>query len=182
MLRLEITKRTDSRLTELMRVHYSHPEGFVGRNICYAIYYADSYLGHIVAGSATRHLPGRRDFFGGEIPLNNLVNNIFYHLAKPSEGYPTRNVCSRTLSLFRDTVCFDWQAKYSDDVLGFESLIELPRTGECYLRDGWTVVGRTKGYQCKRVSGESTDSWTGRRVWITDIDKLRPKLVLCRHV
>lgn len=62
MLRLEITKRTDKRLLERMKGHYSQPKGFVGRNICYAIYYKDIYYGHIVWGSATKHLKGRHEF------------------------------------------------------------------------------------------------------------------------
>jgi hypothetical protein len=42
-------------------------------------------------------------------------------------------------------------------------------------KDGWRLVGQTKGYTCKRIAGNSTDSWTGKRVW--DTKNLRPKLV-----
>lgn len=64
--------------------------------------------------------------------------------------------------------------------MGFESLVELPRTGECYKRDGWTLVGQTIGYTCKRVAGKGTDNWSGKRVW--DTKNLRPKLVFCRKI
>ena len=74
----------------------------------------------------------------------------------------------------------DWESKYGDKVIGFETLVELPRTGELYLRAGWSEVGITKGYTCKRVAGKGTDSWSGKRVW--DTKKLRPKRVFCKKV
>lgn len=64
MLHLDVTKRTDDRLLKCMSVHYSKPKVFVGRNICYAVMYENTYYGHIVGGSATRFLPGRNEYFG----------------------------------------------------------------------------------------------------------------------
>ena len=58
--------------------------------------------------------------------------------------------------------------------------MELPRTGECYLKDDWELVGQTIGYTCKRIAGNGTDDWTGKRVWNTK--DLRPKLVFCRKI
>lgn len=72
----------------------------------------------------------------------------------------------------------DWKEKYGDEIIGFESLIEIPRTGECYRRDGWEMIGQTKGFTCKRTAGKGTDSWGGKRVW--DKENLRPKLVFVR--
>jgi len=46
------------------------------------------------------------------------------------------------------------------------------------LRDGWEMVGQTKGFTCKRVAGIGTDSWGGKRVW--DTENLRPKLVFIK--
>src|SRR5262249_21895382 len=97
---------------------------------------------------------------------------------EPKGKYPLRNFTVKVLEKFRQQICIDWFAKYGDPVIGFESLVELPRTGEIYLRDGWTEVGLTKGYTCKRVAGKGADSWTGKRVW--DTQNLRPKRVFCR--
>lgn len=108
--------------------------------------------------------------------LNNGINNIFFHVEKVDGKYPCRWFTVAVLSLYRQTVERDWKAKYGDDVFWHETLVELPRTGECYLRDGWTLVGQTKGFTCKRVGGApSTDRWTGRRVW--DTKNPRPKHV-----
>ena len=46
--------------------------------------------------------------------------------------------------------------------------------------DGWVLVGQTVGYTCKRVAGDGTDNWTGKRVWNTKL--LRPKNVFCRKI
>lgn len=180
-IELTITKRTDARLLERMRKHYSQPKGFVGRNICYAITYGGVYYGHIVAGSATKNLPGRHAFLGTDsTQLNRIVNNIFYNVSPVDGKYPVRNFTTAVLKAFMLRVQQDWRAKYGDSVVGFESLVEPPRSGELYRRAGWTLVGRTKGYTCKRVAGKGTDGWSGIRVW--DHANLRPNDVWCWKV
>lgn len=187
MLELIETKSTDSRLLELMKIHYSQPKGFVGRRICYAILYDNVYYGHILAGSSTLNLPGRHEFLKTDkSQLVNIVNNTFYHIRKVDNKYPIRNFSSYVVSEWRKQVEKDWLSKYGDAVLGFESLVELPRTGELYLKDDWTLVGQTKGYTCKRVAGQVQEKWNkengggGVRVW--DYENLRPKLVFCKKV
>jgi uncharacterized protein DUF4338 len=166
-----------------MAKHYSQPKGFVGRNICYLVTRNDVIYGSIVGGSSTLHLVGRDSFFKlyKEIKkqaLVRIVNNIFYHVEPANGHYPFRNFTQKVLKAFRKQVAIDWEAKYGDSVIGFESLVELPRTGETYKRDGWTEVGTTKGETCKRVAGQGTDSWTGKRVW--DTQNLRPKRVFVK--
>ena len=180
-LKLIKIPKSDAFLREKMGIHYSKPKGFVGRSICYQVVYNNDIYGVICGGSATLYLPGRNEFFsipkGGKF-LNNIVNNIFYHI-EPIEGkYPIRNFTTYVLSKWREQIMFDWKDKYGDDVMGFESLVELPRSGELYKRDNWFLVGQTKGFQVKRPGGVGSDGWSGRRQWITDI--LRPKLVFCR--
>ena len=183
LIRLEPIKRTDLRILSDMAIHYSQPKGFVGRNICYAVMVGDTYYGAIVGGSSTLHLVGRDEFFGltketKKQALKQIVNNIFYHVEKKNGRYPVRNMVPTVLRMFREQVAHDWQTKYGDYVIGFESLIELPRTGEAYKRDGWIEVGITKGQTCKRVAGKGSDSWTGKRVW--DTKNLRPKRVFVK--
>lgn len=183
MIRLETIKRTDPRILADMAIHYSQPKGFVGRNICYAVMIGDTYYGAIVGGSSTLHLVGRDEYFGltketKKKTLRQIINNIFYHIERKNGIYPVRNMVPTVLRLFREKIVMDWKMKYGDAVIGFESLIELPRTGEAYKRDGWTEVGITKGQTCKRIAGHGTDSWTGKRVW--DTKNLRPKRVFVR--
>lgn len=183
MLELIQTKRTDKNLVLRMGNHYSKPKGFVGRNICYGIYWGSTYYGHIVAGSATRYLPNRNEFLGITIgDLNSIINNIFFNISPEAPGgrYPVRNFTSQVVERFVKQAKQDWLLKYGDVCYGFETLVEKPRTGELYLRAGWTLVGETKGYTCKRSGGHGTDGWTGKRVWNTAAEQLRPKLVLCK--
>lgn len=177
MLALERIKRTDERILIDMQNHYSQPKGFVGRNICYAVMYDNIYYGAIVGGSATLHLAGRNDWLlrqGLSPQLNNIINNIFFHIEGP---YPVRNFSQQVLKIFHETIKQDWKQRYGDEVLAFETLVELPRTGEVYLRFGYERVGLTVGYTCKRIGGIGTDDWSGKRVWNTDKNQLRPKHV-----
>lgn len=181
-MELIIVKRTSPQLLEEMLRHYSKPKGFVGRNICYAIFHNNICYGHIVGGSATRFLQGRDDFLNMKsiTCLNNIVNNIFFHIEPKGGKYPVRNFASKVIKLFEKSIVNDWYIKYGDIVIAFETLVELPRTGECYKRAGWTEVGMTKGYTCKRVAGKGTDSWSGKRIW--DTSNLRPKIILLKKV
>ena len=157
-----------------MEIHYSHPKGFVGRNICYAIMVHGICYGTIVGGSATRFLPGR-EVLG---TLNNGVNNIFYHIEKQNGQYPMRWFSQLVLKEYRVAIERDWMYKYGDNVFWHETLVELPRVGLSYKKDGWEEVGITKGYTCKRTAGKGTDAWTGKRIW--DTKNLRPKRVFIR--
>ena len=182
-IKLTQTKRTDERLLERMRNHYSKPKGFVGRNICYSIECDGVYYGHIVFGSATLHLQGRHEYLGTDrSKLNNIVNNIFYNVSKVDGKYPQRNFTSKVLTKALNVVSKEWEDKYGDMVLGFETLVETSevRTGDLYFKAGFVKVGDTKGYTCKRVGGEGTDGWSGKRVW--DVENLRPKIVLCKRI
>lgn len=185
MLELRRIKNSDPKLRRDMSVHYSAPKGFVGRNICYAVLFDEVYYGSIVAGSATLHLACRDQFFSLNSDklamLGRIINNTFFHLEKVNGKYPLRwQFARKVLTAFRTVSVIDWQEKYGESVIGFESLVELPRAGTIYLQDGWSDVGETKGYTCKRTAGKGTDSWTGKRVW--DTKNLRPKRVMCRFV
>lgn len=167
-----------------MAVHYSQPKGFVGRTLAYAVVYDGVYYGHIVAGSATLHLPGRNEYLGvSKANLRHIVSNTFFSVSPANGRYPVRNFTSAVVRDWMERAAADWQAKYGDTVQGFETLVELPRTGELYRRAGFVEVGTTIGYSCKRTAdpdGIGTDSWSGRRIWNMDEEDLRPKVVLCR--
>lgn len=177
---LVVVSRKSMHLQVEMARHYSQPKGFVGRTIAYAVFHDGILYGHIVGGSATLHLPNRDTFYGNEITgnLNGIVNNIFYHIEPVGGRYPLRNFTTAVVLAFEKQIAGDWKQKYGDDVVGFETLIEPPRTGELYLKAGWSLVGQTKGMTCKRIAGQETGSYTGQRVW--DRKNLRPKLVFMK--
>lgn len=179
-------KNSHSLLRENMQYHYSAPKGFVGRNLCYLVYVEDVCYGSIVAGSAIMHLKGRDEFFAlnsnKSQAIQRIINNTFYHIEPVNGRYPIRwQFTAKVLARFREVAAQDWLLKYNVPVIGFESLIELPRTGKIYEQDGWEEVGVTEGFTCKRIAGKGTDSWTGKRVWNTDPAARRPKRVFCRR-
>ena len=165
-----------------MKKHYTKPKGFVGRSICYAIYFNETLYGHILGGSSTLYLKGRNEFFNiDKTKLNNIINNIFYHVEKVNNKYPIRNFTTEVLKVWREQISIDWQQKYGDKVIGYESLIEPPRTAELYKKDKWVLVGSTFGYTCKRIPGHEKGAFkTGKRVW--NKKNLKPKLIFCRGV
>lgn len=180
-MNLVITKRTDINLLKLMSIHYSNPKGFVGRNICYAIYHRGDYYGHIIGGSAIIYLKQRDEYFNiKNRQLNSIVNNIFFHIERVNNQYPYRNFTQSVLNEFQARIKKDWFIKYGDKVIGFETLVEPPRTGEIYLRNRWSKVGVTRGLTCKRVPGiDPTEKYTGIRIW--EYTNLRPKIIFCKN-
>jgi hypothetical protein len=171
------SSKGDKQIQYLMSIHYTHPKGFVGRQLFYKIYEDDEFVGAIAGGSATLHLPNRNEFFGDKYYINGVINNIFFHLGEHKD----KNLGTKVLKLFRLQIIKDWEDRYHDKVIGFETLVELPRNGAIYKADNWTLVGTTKGYTCKRIGGETqTEKWSGKRVW--DTKNLKPKLVFCKLV
>lgn len=176
---MPVLSKFDLYVSELMLRHYSQPKGFVARLLLYTVVCDGIRYGAIAAGSATKFLPGRNEFFGiAKADLNNIVNNTFFHIEKVNGRYPCRNFAQLIVKQWREMVRDEWERVYGDKVVGFETLVELPRLGTLYRRDGWRQVGITKGQTCKRTAGKGSDSWTGKRVW--DTENLKPKLVLCR--
>ena len=172
------TPKTDEELKKRMAIHYSQPKGFIGRVLCYAIVYDDVYYGHIIGASAARHLPNRYQFFGlDDSYLNYIVNNIFFNMTRVDGKYPTRNFATKVLKAFVDRVEYDWYDQYGDPVFGFETMIEPPRTGDMYVRAGWTLVGMTQGITMKRTGGAKCGRFAGQI--IRDKVNLRPKTVFC---
>jgi hypothetical protein len=157
---------SDAGLREAMRSHYSKPRGFVGRRIIYEVRVDGTLYGYTSSNSATMNLPGRsRVFFAAQRYLNRIVNNGFFHVYRVDDQYPFRNFVDAVVEHWEKVSPLGWKDRYGDDVVGFETLVQIPRTGECYRRAGWRKVGLTKGHTCRRVAGKSTDSWSGRRVW-----------------
>lgn len=109
-LRLYQVKNSNLQLRDYMKDHYSKPQGFVGRNLCYLVYFNETCYGAIVAGSATLHLAGRDDFFGlsgdktqKQREIRTIINNTFFHLEKVNGKYPIRwQFTSKVLAAFLD--------------------------------------------------------------------------------
>lgn len=176
MLEIRRIEKSNKHLQALMKVHYSQPRGFVGRQIFYEIVFNGVVYGCIAFGSATRFLPGREIIKS----LGNGVNNLFYHMEKVNGKYPTRNFTTLALLAAEKVVEVDYARVYGYSVTWFEALVEVPREGTLYKKAGYKLVGETIGYTCKRTGGYGTDAYSGMRVW--DTENLRPKRVFYKKV
>ena len=56
MISLITIPKNNKYLKASMKKHYTKPKGFVGRSICYAIYFNETLYGHILGGSSTLYL------------------------------------------------------------------------------------------------------------------------------
>ena len=174
MLHLEKTTKNDPRLLDLMNIHYSRPKGFVGRCLCYAVLFNKDYYGYIVGGSAILLSKCRDQFFDikARSELRHYINNIFYHVSPINGKYPCRNFTSKVVEEWEKVVQQDWLIRYGDEVKGFETLVEPPRSGDLYKKVGYRLIGQTVGYRLRRPKGKK----------IYDTSDLYPKLIFCKKV
>jgi len=112
----------------------------------YLVLYNDVVVGIISGASAVWACKPRDDFF--DITKDNriekigqIVNNVVFRLE-----ITEKNLGTRVLKLWRNTVVKDWEEKYASSVLGFETFVFGPnRTGALYKADNWEYVGETAG-------------------------------------
>jgi hypothetical protein len=182
-LELKAVGKFDMNLRLYMQNHYTQPKGFIGRSIQYLIYYDGVLYGAITGNSPIQHLVGRLthlyEYYHCKMDLDFIVNNQFFHIDKSCGRYPTRNFASKVLDYYKQKISEDWKHKYGFPIVFFETLVEPPRTGELYIRNGWDYLGMTKGFTCKRGGGAGTDNYTGKRIW--NLDKLKPKHIFMQR-
>jgi hypothetical protein len=141
--------------------HYVPDKGTVGRSLPYLIKIDGNVVGIIAGGSCASAVRARDIFFGldlvnqfddyyagehGGMPrmrnemLGTIINNTIFRLE-----VTIPNLASAVLSRWRRQVITDWEEKYSEPVLGFETYVleNEYRNGGCYIADNWVQVGRT---------------------------------------
>jgi hypothetical protein len=166
----EFTSRTDPRYVKIRKQHYVKMRrkvpAEIGRQIQFLVWRRDNYepIGIITAGSAAFQIAPRDQSFGvtdenRERLIQRIVNNTICRMEVHEKG-----LMQRVLSIWRRIIPYVWFDLYSDDVLGFETLVEEDeikhedgtvekRDGHNYKGDNWTrLEGKTKG-SAKRHSG-----------------------------
>lgn len=169
-------KRGDGYWSYLKRIHYANIQETIGRQLHYLVLYHGHIVGAITAAQSIWSSKPRDVFWGlntlnREFLLNNIICNTFFRL----EGR-VENLGTRVLRLWRIQSARDWEQEYGDRVMGFETMVEPPRTGAMYLADNWVYVGDTAGFKKSRA---------GQKLYGVDIGELftastTPKLIFCR--
>lgn len=159
---LERVKRTDERYQEFRNRHYVDNKGAIGRQLHYLIYVDGDLIGIISGGSAVYRTEHRDKFFGitdlnREELIQKIINNTVFRI----EGrYP--NLGTQVLAKWRRQVKDDWEDKYKDEVIGYETFVGGNLKGTVYKADNWTFCGKTKGYSKHHPHGAYSGSVFGK--------------------
>jgi hypothetical protein len=134
--------------------HYPGSKGAIGRQLHYLVWLDGQMLGIIAAGEAMFRCAPRDRALGLELaagtpPPGWLVACSAFRVEDAPYGVP-----SQVLALWRAAVRADWARLYGHEVRWFETLVEPPRIGTCFVRDGWRrLARRTAGLGARRPDG-----------------------------
>jgi len=146
MIRLELVKRNDERYQNIRNRHYVVNHGCIGRQLHYIIKLKDDIIGIISGASAIWSNEHRDRFFlinkaNRTKRINKIISNVVFRLEKNQ-----KNLGTQILSIWRKQIKHDWETKYNDTIIGFETFIfGKGRYGSLYKADNWIFVGFTKG-------------------------------------
>lgn len=170
--------RTNPLYKQIRDRHYVENKGCIGRQIHYLIYEGNGILeqpvGIISGASAVWACKPRDDFF--DINRDNrikkiglIINNVVFRLEKNE-----KNLATKILSIWRKQIIKDWNIKYGETAIGFETFVfGENRTGALYKADNWVYVGETKGSAKYKPHGAYSK---GER------KKVPIKLIYCKYV
>jgi hypothetical protein len=174
-IELVLCKRSDPRYQEIRSRHYVENHGCIGRQLHYLVYLDENLVGIISGASPVWACSPRDKFFGIEnsnrekLVGHHIVNNVVFRL---EEKIP--NLGTQVLSLWRKRVRKDWNERYGDDILGFETFIfGENRTGAMYKADNWLYVGETQGNTKFKPHGA---------YGITERKQVEKKLIFCKMI
>lgn len=144
-------KRTNPDYQAIRDRHYVANHGCIGRQCHYLVYVDSEIVGIISGASAVWACKPRDDFFGinkdnRREKINKVINNVVFRLE-----HSKKNLGTQILSKWRKRILIDWQDRYKDNVIGFETFIfGENRKGSMYKADNWLHCGETKGSaKCK---------------------------------
>lgn len=146
MVELLLVKRTNPIYQIIRNRHYVDNHGCIGRQLHYTIMEDSKVIGIITGASAIWSSEHRDSYFNinqlnRKERINKIIDNVVFRLELNE-----KNLGTRILSVWRKTVKEDWEKKYNDNVIGFETFIfGENRYGSMYKADNWDFVGMTKG-------------------------------------
>ena len=155
---LHKVKKSNGIFGKLFFEHYPGSRGIVGRCICYLVFWNRKFAGIIGVASPPINYLIFKNFF--ELPETNYVNNNVFRLV-----IREKNLGTRVLKVFRNTVKKEYESKYGDKLAGLVTFVEPPRTGAVYKADNWKYLGKTQGKRMRR------DPETWEKTFTDDVKK-----------
>lgn len=138
-------KKSDPIFGRLFFEHYPGSKGIPGRSLCYLVMYNSDVAGIIGFNSPPKNYRIFNDYFGAKDLENNfLINNVFRLINNE------RNLATRVMAIARKTAKIDYEAKYTDSLIGLVTFVEPPRSGALYKADNWSEIGVSAGKRMKR--------------------------------
>ena len=149
-IRLELVPKSNEIFCELYLTHYPSSKGIVGRSLNYIIWVNGEVAGIISGNSPPYNYKIFEKFFGitddtREDMTKQFLNNNAYRVIKKE-----KNLGTKILKLFRNTIKKDYIKRYGDNLLGLVTFVERPRTGAIYKADNWISLGETQGISVTR--------------------------------
>ena len=148
-LKLQRCTKSNKTFGQLYFTHYPKSKGIVGRCLCYLVLYKNQVAGIIGCSSPPLNYILFREFFNTDNEKLYVNNNVFRLTVNE------KNLGTKVLKLFRNTIVNNYKEKYGDDLMGIVTFVEPPRTGALYKADNWKYLGETQGI--KVVRRESFD-------------------------
>ena len=133
--------------------HYLHNAQLVGEQLRYVAEYQEQWVALAVWSAGAYKLKLREEWIGWSerqkrrrLPL--VVNNSRFFIP---EQYHIPNLASKVMKLNLRRLSRDWEQRYHHGVLIAETFVDPERfRGTTYQASGWTLLGKTKGFQRSR--------------------------------
>jgi hypothetical protein len=138
---------------QMVRGHYLHNVQLVGEQLRYVAEYRGQWVVLMIWSAGAYKLKLREQWIGWSdrqkkrrLPL--VVNNSRFFIP---EAYHVPNLASKVMKLVLRRLSEDWQQVYGHGVLIAETFVDPSRfQGTSYKASGWTLLGRTKGFERSR--------------------------------
>ena len=136
--------------TLLVEQHYLKSSRLVGEQICYVAEHQGQWVGLLAWSAGSFNLKHREEWIGWTSQqkkrrLSLVVNNSRFLIL---EGCHAPNLASRIMKLCLERLSQDWADTYGHGALIAESFVDAQKfSGTCYKASGWTLLGRTEGFQ-----------------------------------
>jgi len=161
-----------ARYNELMtQHHYLKTDVLVGEQLRYIAVIEGQWLALLSWSAASKHLQFREKWVGWDDRqrrrrLAMIANNSRF-LILPGVNYP--NMASKVLALNCHALSAHWQKKYNHPILVVESFVDSQLfRGTCYKAQGWTLLGKTKGFERCRQD-YYTEHKRPKQLWVREI-------------
>jgi hypothetical protein len=137
----------------LIEQHYLKSAQLVGEQLRYVAEYQGQWVALLAWSAAAYKLKDREQWIGWSerqkkrrLPL--VANNSRFLILA---GFHVPNLASRLMKLCLERLSQDWAKAYGHEILVVESFVDCQKyLGTSYKVSGWTLLGKTKGYQRAR--------------------------------